>query len=117
MKIALINPGVEKYSDSPPINLAILASYMRENGHDVIIIDKLIGQSLGLLEKFQPDFAGITGTTPVVTDAYRCAKICKDMGIWTIIGGVHSSILPKEALKFADTVIVGEGEIVLKEIV
>ena len=117
MKVVLINPGIGKYNDSPPINLAILASYLRQFGHEIKIIDKLSGGNFDDLEKFQPDFAGITGTTPVITDAYRCADKCREMGIWTVLGGVHTSILPEESLKHADTVITGEGEITLKELI
>ena len=117
MKIALINPGVDKYNDTPPINLAMLASYLETRGHEVIIIDKLAGDNFEKkLHAFQPDVVGVTATTPVITDAWRCADYCKAIGIYTIMGGVHSSILPEESLKHCDAVVVGEGEIVLGEL-
>ena len=117
MKIALVNPGVDKYNDTPPINLAILAAYIETKGHEVIIIDKLAGDNFEKkLFDFQPDVVGITATTPVITDAFRCADFCRQCGIYTVMGGVHSSILPEESLRHADAVVVGEGEVVFSEL-
>jgi len=117
MKIALVNPGVDKYNDTPPINLAILAAYIETKGHEVIIIDKLAGDNFEKkLFDFRPDVVGITATTPVITDAFRCADFCRQCGIYTVMGGVHSSILPEESLRHADAVVVGEGEVVFSEL-
>ena len=118
MKVCLVNPGVDKYNDTPPINLAILAAYIETKGHEVIIIDKLAGDNFEKkLLDFQPDVAGITGTTPVITDAYRCADFCRHLGVYTVLGGVHSSILPEESLRHADAVVVGEGEVAFIELI
>lgn len=117
MRVCLVNPGVDKYNDTPPINLAILASYLETKGHEVIIIDKLAGDNFDKgLHDFHPDVVGITATTPVITDAWRCADYCKNLGIYTVMGGVHSSILPEESLIHCDAVVVGEGEIILGEL-
>jgi radical SAM superfamily enzyme YgiQ (UPF0313 family) len=117
MRVALVNPGVDKYNDTPPINLAMLASYLETKGHNVIIIDKLAGDVFDKkMYEFQPEVVGITATTPVIIDAFRCADYCRRMGVYTVMGGVHSSILPEESLKHADAVVVGEGEIVFAEL-
>jgi len=117
MKIALVNPGINQYNDSPPLNLALIASCLERDGYEVSIIDKLSGDNYeDKLNKFNPDVIGITGTTPVITDAYRCADIARKLGILTIMGGVHSSILPKESLKHSDVVVIGEGESTIKDV-
>jgi len=118
MKICLINPGIQKSSEAPPINLGILASILENEGHEVKIIDRLIGQDFEyILNRFSPDICGLTGTTPVISDSYRCSDYCRKLGIFTIIGGKHSSILPEEALKHSDCVVVGEGEEVILDII
>lgn len=118
-KVALINSGKdEKYAIQEPLNLGFIASYLEKNGIEVIIIDELAGQDVKKeIDKFRPDIVGITATTPLVVDAYRVAKISKEMGILTVMGGVHASILPEEALKHVDIVIKGEGEVAMLDIV
>jgi radical SAM superfamily enzyme YgiQ (UPF0313 family) len=117
MKTLLINPGIGKYNDTPPINLAILAGYMESKGYEVKICDKLSGGIVEIdIENFKPDAVGITGTTPVIEDAFRVADYCKSLGIYTILGGIHTSIFPEESLKHADAIITGEGEIMLDEL-
>lgn len=118
MRVALVNPGIDKYNDSPPLNLGFMAAYLEQHNHRVKIIDKLAGDDFfAEIDIFQPDLVGITGTTPVITDAYRVADECRDRGIKTVIGGIHASVMAEEAKKHADAVVIGEGEVILKEII
>jgi anaerobic magnesium-protoporphyrin IX monomethyl ester cyclase len=116
-KVVLVNPGIEQASEAPPINLAILASYLEQNGHTVKIIDMLSGGNIHEIESLKPDVVGITGTTPVIPYTYKIADYTRRLGIYTVIGGVHSSILPNDALQHADAVVVGEGEKTLLDLV
>ena len=52
----------------------------------------------------------------MISDAYRIADVCKSAGIYTVIGGVHASVMPEEALVHCDAVVKGEGEIVFEEL-
>lgn len=118
MKVCLINPGINSYNDTPPINLAFLAAALEGEGHTVKIIDKLSGANFFRdIHEFRPDVAGVTATTPVVNDAYATSDYCRVLGIRTIIGGVHASIMPEEAAKHADVVIQGEAEGILASVV
>ncbi|MBF0458864.1 MAG: radical SAM protein [Nitrospirae bacterium] len=119
MKAALINPGRDqKYAVQEPLNLGFLASYLLANGVEVQIIDELAGQDVAReLELFKPDIAGITATTPIAPDAYRVAGMCREMGILTVMGGVHASVMPDEALQHVDMVVKGEGEVALLDII
>lgn len=118
-KIALINPGKdERFAVQEPLHLGFIASFLEKNGIEVRIIDELAGQNVKEeLIKFQPDIAGITATTALAPDAYRIAKLCRSLGIRTVMGGVHASIMPEEALQHADMVIKGEGERALLRII
>lgn len=114
-KVALIYPGKrEQFAGHEPLHLGFLAGYLLIHGVEVKVIDELSGQSVKKeLDVFQPDIVGITATTPLAQDAYRIGDMCRKEGIFTIIGGVHASIFPNEALAHADAVVVGEGEKVL----
>ena len=117
-KIALIAPGTNpEFAVQEPLNLGYLASYLEAHNIDVVIIDELAGQNVeSELKSLTPDIVGITAVTPLAPDAYRIANLCKKMGILTVMGGVHASILPQEALKYVDIVVKGEGEEALLDI-
>jgi len=113
-RISLIYVGNEKYSGGEPLNLGFIAAYLEKHGVEVNIIDQVAGQNVKKeLEKFQPNIAGITASTPLIYNAYEISKLCNDMGIFTVIGGVHASILPHEVIQHADAVVVGDGEIAM----
>lgn len=119
-EIVLVNPGKNpNFSTHPPLNLGYLASYLEARGHEVRIVDELAGDDVEKkLKKYQPDMIGITGTTPVILDAYRILKLAKKIGSYVVMGGLHVSALPEEALQQgADAVVVGEGEKVFQQIV
>lgn len=113
-KIALINPGKDKqYSTQEPLNLGFLASYLEKHGIEVKIIDQLVGQKPKKeISKYNPEFVGITGTTPVINDAFEIADWCMNHNYPVIFGGVHASVqLNNTDLLY--TVVRGEGEKVL----
>ncbi len=49
----------------------------------------------------------LTQTTPEV---YEIAKTFKERGSKVILGGLHASIFPDEALEYCDSVVIGEAE-------
>jgi radical SAM superfamily enzyme YgiQ (UPF0313 family) len=56
------------------------------------------------------DLVGITGMTPAIDRAYQIADGFRARGIPVVMGGVHVSMLPEEALAHCDAVVVGEAE-------
>jgi len=50
-------------------------------------------------------------------DAYRVADACRARGSAVVIGGLHATVLPFEAARHADAVVVGEGERTWPEVV
>lgn len=58
------------------------------------------------------DIIAITAMTPQAPRAYEIADSFRRIGKTVAIGGFHASNMPDEALSHADTVVVGEGEIV-----
>jgi len=115
MKIVLIN-STNGFAGAPPINLMILAGYIRQ-WHEVVIIDNNLKKDLSELKEMNPDIVGITGTTPSINQAYECADYCRKEGYKVVMGGPHVSALPDEAIQHADAVVVGEGEIAFKKII
>jgi len=126
MKVLLVNPPTnhEHIPENPFLGLLYLASVLRKK-HDVWVIDfdalkydwKQIRQRL-LAEK--PDVVGITCTTITYKNMLRMCKLIRKNLPSTkiIIGGPHVTAKPEESLREskADFVIVGEGELALKQI-
>ena len=56
------------------------------------------------------DLVGITGFTGEILDAYAIADRFRAKDICVVIGGVHATALPDEALQHADAVVSGEAE-------
>lgn len=121
-RVVLINPGQPggdpRFSVTEPLNLGDMASYLEKHGVDVRIVDELAGDNVEAeVTELRPDVAGITATTPLAPRAYEIADMCRGMGILTVLGGVHPSVMSEEALEHADIVVKGEGERALLDIV
>ncbi len=120
MKILLIKPkwfvegDAYKYKDlhrTPPLNLAIIAAL--SEGHEVKIIDEDVEEIV-----YSPDWdiVGITTVTFTSLSAYNISERFRDLGVKTVLGGIHPSLMPRECLKYADIVVTGEAEPVWKEL-
>lgn len=58
------------------------------------------------------DLVGITGFTAEMPVAYEIADNFRKKGVKVVMGGVHVSAMPDEALQHADCVVIGEAELV-----
>ncbi|MEE9614243.1 MAG: radical SAM protein [Thermodesulfobacteriota bacterium] len=58
------------------------------------------------------DMVGITGFTSEIPHAYSVADGFRKKGVTVVMGGVHVSAVPDEALTHADSVVIGEAELV-----
>jgi hypothetical protein len=62
------------------------------------------------------DLVGIHVNTQVANRAYEIGKRFRDLGVKTIMGGVHATVLPDEAKQHCDSVVTGEFEEVCSQI-
>jgi radical SAM superfamily enzyme YgiQ (UPF0313 family) len=89
----------------PPLNLPYVAA-LTPHHYQIEVID----ENIEPFEYREADIVGITAYTSSVNRAYQIAQIYHKHGIPTIIGGIHVSMMPEEAMKFCDTVVIGEAE-------
>jgi radical SAM superfamily enzyme YgiQ (UPF0313 family) len=90
----------------PVLGLLKVAALTPE-GWDVTIIDEKV-ESVDLSQ--EADLIGITAMTPTANRAYEIADAYRRRGIKVVMGGMHPSSLPEEALAHCDSVVVGEAE-------
>jgi len=112
-KILFINPAFKGSMHSnikvlaiPPLNLAMVAAYTPDR-YDVEIVDEAV-EDLDM--NARPDLVGITCMTPLAPRAYELAEHFKKLGVPVVMGGIHASYMPEEALRYVDTVVIGEAE-------
>ena len=73
----------------------------------VTIADERV-ESLDLTQ--EADLVGITAVTTTVQRGYALADHFRQRGVKVVMGGMHVSCLPEEALAHCDSVVVGEAE-------
>ena len=62
------------------------------------------------------DMVGISAMTSYVNRGYEIADHFRAKGVPVVMGGVHPSFMPQEALKHADAVVIGEVELVIDKL-
>lgn len=125
MNIILIYPPINVFvpAKSTLLGLGYLASVLRNKGYEVIIRDLCLTKNPEITFKFGiiPDVVGISSMFTEyklnVFDMIDAFKKWFPNTIHFIIGGAHASTFPEEMIRYADTVVVGEGEEVICDIV
>ena len=95
-----------KYSLFPPLGLATLAAYL-DPDLEISLQDEHV-EKLDLND--QPDLVVIQ---VYITNAYRACQIADHYragGSYVVLGGLHVTSLPDEAMPHADTIFIGPGE-------
>lgn len=98
---------------SPSIALLVLAA-LTPSKHHVYTEDENV-QKINLKDK--PDLVGISVNVDSSKRAYEIASHYREKGVPVILGGIHASANPDEALQFADSVCIGEAEELWKDII
>jgi radical SAM superfamily enzyme YgiQ (UPF0313 family) len=112
-KLILISPLAEKsllggdfYFRMPYLGLLKVAALTPPDWEVSIIDEKVEGVDFDQ----HADIVGITAMTPAVNRAYKIADEFRARGKKVVMGGMHISKLPDEALQHCDAVVVGEAE-------
>ncbi len=95
-----------KYSLFPPLGLATLAGYL-DPGDDAEICDEHV-EPLRLDDA--PDLVAIETYVTSARRAYRIADHYRRRGVPVVLGGLHATACPAEALAHADAVVLGPAE-------
>jgi radical SAM superfamily enzyme YgiQ (UPF0313 family) len=116
MKVKMILPALTeatsplfrpvKYSLFPPLGLATLAGYLREDD-EVTIVDEHVER---LRIDDEPNLVVIQVYITSARRAYEIADIYRRRGVYVCLGGLHVTSLPDEAALHADSIFLGPGE-------
>ena len=102
-----LGPFTRSFREAP-LTLTTLAA-LAPPGPGVEI--KLVDGSVDAIPLNYPaDLVGISVITGCARPAYALAAHFRRRGIPVVLGGVHVTILPGEAMQHADSIVVGRGE-------
>ena len=118
--IHLINPKTDSLTTrplylnralySPLAGLLAVAAGIPRDRYEVVLTDENI-ESIDF--DLKADLVGLSAMTSYVNRGYEIADAFRARGVPVVMGGVHPSFMPQEALKHCDAVVIGEAELVL----
>jgi len=92
-----------------PLTLTTLASLVpAEIPAEVLITDEGVEEID--LDRMEADLVGITAITGTAPRAYEIAARLRQRGTPVVLGGVHPTLMPEEAMQHADSTVVGYAE-------
>lgn len=77
-------------------------SYHEVDKWEQTLVDQIAGEN--------PCLVAISALTASVKEAYGFSNALRKRGIATVIGGLHATACPEEAVNYSDAVVVGDGE-------
>jgi anaerobic magnesium-protoporphyrin IX monomethyl ester cyclase len=128
-RVLLIKPsgrhGLSYAFDLIPTGLEYIAASLEDIVDEVVILDlemegrpypDLVTEALRALN---PDLVGITMSATEHSEGLEIARMAKDHGAATLMGGYHPTAIPDELLSHrqVDMVVRGEGEMTIRELV
>src|SRR5678816_4769977 len=121
--IHLVNPKTDSLTTrplylnralySPLAGLLAVAACIPRDQYEVVLTDENIEE---IDFDLKADLVGISAMTSYVNRGYEVADQFRAKGIPVVMGGVHPSFMPQEALKHADAVVIGEVELVIPKL-
>jgi radical SAM superfamily enzyme YgiQ (UPF0313 family) len=121
--IHLINPKTDSLTTrpiylnralySPLAGLLAVAASIPGDQYEVVLTDENIEP---IDFDLKADLVGISAMTSYVNRGYEIADQFRAKGVPVVMGGVHPSFMPQEALKHCDAVVVGEVELVIDKL-
>ena len=122
-RIHLVNPKTDSITTrplylnralySPLAGLLAVAASIPADRYEVVLTDENI-ETVDF--DLKADLVGISAMTAYVNRGYEIADAFRARGLPVVMGGVHPSFMPQEALKHADAVVIGEAELVLPKL-
>jgi radical SAM superfamily enzyme YgiQ (UPF0313 family) len=121
--IHLINPKTDSLTTrpiylnralySPLAGLLAVAASLPRDQYEVVLTDENI-ETIDF--DLKVDLVGISAMTSYVNRGYEIADQFRAKGVPVVMGGVHPSFMPQEALKHCDAVVIGEVELVIDKL-
>lgn len=115
LELGMSLPGLQgraqAVSELPSLGLLTLAGMTPETWTRSWHAVELSGeQCVEEIADRSPNLVAISALTASVDEAYEFSRTIRNRGMRTVIGGLHVTAFPEEAVEHCDSVVVGEGE-------
>lgn len=108
----------EVIASLPNLGLLTIAAYTPEHWDiEYLDVDQLCEEEIHRIVDAQFDLVGISFLTARAYDTYRFADFLRTSNQTVVLGGLHTSLVPTEAARHADTIVVGEAEPVWSQLI
>ncbi len=120
--VTLVHPCVGRRAGSrsymntwkmEPLPVALLSALLPKEVERVFFDDRLESIDYDL----PTDLVAISVETYTAKRAYQIASEYRSRGVPVVMGGYHATLFPEEVARFADSVVVGEAEAILAELI
>ncbi|MCK9421829.1 MAG: B12-binding domain-containing radical SAM protein [Bacteroidales bacterium] len=112
MKILLIAPCLVQEQrpssmDIPQLTLSLIAA-LTPAEHEIQIVEEVYGEIVNFDGDY--DVIGISIMSQTCIRGYQIANEFKKRGKAVVFGGIHATAMPDEAIRFGNSVVIGEAE-------
>lgn len=116
MQVELIAPASEDSAFLPRLGLGVLAAATPPE-HEIIYTDDVV-RPFDVARDVKPvDLVGISIDSKNARRGYEIAGAYRKRGVTVVLGGLHATAVPEEAIEHADSVVVGEADDLWPELV
>jgi len=109
MQVELIAPASAASAPLPRLGLGLLAA-MTPATDEVVYTDEVVRPFDLSRDVKDVDLVGISVDSKTAHRSYAIADAYRRRGVPVVLGGIHPTACPEEALAHADAVVAGEGE-------
>jgi radical SAM superfamily enzyme YgiQ (UPF0313 family) len=96
----------------PPMSLAILAS-LTPSDFTIKVTDELVGD---IDFDYPADLVALSVNTTSAFRSYDVAGRFRRRGAKIVMGGIHPSVMTEESAQYADSIVIGEAEVIWEEV-
>jgi radical SAM superfamily enzyme YgiQ (UPF0313 family) len=109
IRVKFISPAVEDNAPIPNLSLATVAA-LTPPEMQISFTDDLITPIDLDGDLNDVDLVGITCSTKTASRTYKIAQAYRERGVPVVLGGIHPTAVPEEAIEHSDSVVMGEAE-------
>jgi len=97
----------KQFNNFVQVTIPYLAAFIDENRYIVTVVDEY-NQKIPFHSDF--DLVAVTVNTPNAPHCYEIARVFRGKGAKVAFGGPHATLMPEEAARYCDYLLIGESE-------
>jgi radical SAM superfamily enzyme YgiQ (UPF0313 family) len=96
-----------QFNNFVQLTMPYLAGFVDPGAYEIVLIDEY---NQRIPWRCSPNLVAITVNTPNANHCYQISRRFQDRGAYVVAGGPHVTLLPEEARRHFNTIVIGEAE-------